>query len=124
MPRTQPHHRGRPSHVYNVLERTGLRKGFGGSKPWLYVGTGMWAFRIMRRFGDRREEILVSERLRPGERIVIANGVATIEGAPAPAPLGRRGRRRAAKRTRKAERSQTRREARAARRRRPAPAVD
>jgi hypothetical protein len=113
MPRTQAHHRGRPSHVYNVLERTGLRKGFGGSKPWLYVGTGMWAFRIMRRLGDRREEILISERLRPGERIVIANGVATIEGAPPPAPRRRRARRKAAKR----ERAQAKRDRRAAKRR-------
>jgi hypothetical protein len=112
MAKTQAHHRGRPSHAYNVLERTGLRRGFGGSKPWLYVGTGMWALRTMRRLGDRREEILISERLRPGERIVIANGAATVEGAPAPVPQRRRARRKAAKR----ERAQAKRERRAAKR--------
>jgi hypothetical protein len=63
-----------------TLERTGITKGlFGASKPWFYVGTGLWTLRTIRRLAERKPEILLSEALRPGERMTIANGVATIE---------------------------------------------
>ena len=62
-----------------MLERTGLRKGVGGNKAWFYVGTGLWTLRTVRRLAERQEEVLISERLEPGQRIVIANGRATID---------------------------------------------
>jgi hypothetical protein len=111
MPRTVAPRRRRPSHIYNSVERTGLRKGMGGSKPWLYVGTGLWALRIMRRLGERREELLIQERLRPGDRLIIANDRPTLDGAPAPTPRGRRAR----TQERKQQARQAKRDAKAAR---------
>jgi hypothetical protein len=85
--------------VLRLVERSGIRKGMNGSKGWFYVGTGLWTLRTVRRLAERNVELLVSEELKPGQRIVIANGKATIEGAPDPAPRGRRAR----KKLRKAE---------------------
>ncbi|HEY4376344.1 MAG TPA: hypothetical protein VGM93_04265 [Acidimicrobiales bacterium] len=62
------------------LERTGVRKGlFGESKAWLYIGTGLWTLRTIRRLAERKPEILLSEELKPGQRLIIANGRATID---------------------------------------------
>lgn len=72
-----------------TLERLGVSRGvFGASKGWFYVGTGLWTFRKLKSFGERKPELLMQERLRPGDRLVIANGVATIESA---APAARSG---------------------------------
>lgn len=81
--------------LLRTVERTGIRRGLGGSKGWFYLGTGLWTLRTVRRLAERRDEVLISEILRPGERMIIANGRATIEPAPdAPAPgSGRRARR-------------------------------
>lgn len=97
---------GSGSGPLRMLERTGLSKGLAGNRAWFYVGTGLWTLRTVRRLAERREEILISEQLRPGERIVIANGRATIDAGHGAAPVrrGRRGRR-AAKAAAKAERS-------------------
>ena len=62
-------------------ERVGLRKGFNGSKPWFYLGTGLWTLRTVRRLGERKSEILVSETLKPGQRIIVANGRVTVDEA-------------------------------------------
>ena len=102
--------------VLRLAERTGLRKGMSGSKGWFYVGTGLWTLRTVRRLAERKTEILVSERLAPGERIVIANGKATIEqaqeqGSPARSPQGERPTRR---KVRKADRKQADKAAKAA----------
>lgn len=73
-----------------MLQRTGIRRGvFGNSRGWLYVGAGVWTLRTVRRIAERKPEILISEELRPGERLMIANGRPTIEGAPVPAAQGR-----------------------------------
>lgn len=76
-------------------ERLGINRGlFGGSRSWLYVGTGLWTLRTVRRLAQRRPEILLSEELKPGQRIVIANGRATIDDAPVTPVAGGRRRRR------------------------------
>ena len=90
--------------LFRRAERAGLRKGFGGSKPWLYVGTGLWTLRTVRRLGERKPEILVSETLKPGQRVIIANGRATIDDGEGALPSGG-----SARRTRKAARRGTRR---------------
>ena len=101
--------------ILRTLERSGMRKGMGGSKGWFYVGTGLWTLRTVRRLAERKEEILISETLRPGQRIVIANGRATIEDAPqAAVPAGRRRRKAAAKAEAKAARQGSRRRRRRA----------
>jgi hypothetical protein len=69
--------------VFRTLERIGVtRGGVGASKGWFYVGTGLWTLRKVRALGERKTEVLMREPLRPGDRVVIANGVATIETAP------------------------------------------
>lgn len=79
--------------VFRMVERTGLRKGVAGSKGWFYVGTGLWTVRTLRRLAARNEELLISEELKPGQRIVITNERISVDGA----PKGRRARRRATK---------------------------
>jgi hypothetical protein len=80
--------------VLRTVERLGVNRGvFGGSKGWFYVGTGLWTLRKVRGLAQRQPEILLRETLRPGDRLTIANGVATIVSAPvAEAQLSRRGR--------------------------------
>lgn len=72
--------------LLRMAERAGIARGvFGTSKGWLYVGTGLWTLRTMRRLALRKPEILLSEELRPGDRLVIANGRATLDSVPAQA---------------------------------------
>ncbi len=106
------------SGLLGTLERLGISRGvFGNSKGWFYVGTGLWTLRTVRRMAERKVNVLVSEPLKPGQRMVIANGIATIEGEPEPyrgrrgvakggqvAPKGRRERKAVAKAARRAER--------------------
>ena len=77
------------------LEQTGIRRGlFGSSRAWLYVGTGLWTIRTMRRFAGRKTEVLISEELKPGQRIIIANDLATLDDRAEGGSSGRRRRRR------------------------------
>lgn len=70
------------------------RRGFRSSRGWFYIGTGLWTLRTIRRLAARKPEILLSEVLRPGERLMIANGRATIDSSPVQAPVGAAGNRR------------------------------
>lgn len=113
--------RGRPAGLLGTVERLGINRGvFGNSKGWFYVGTGLWTLRTVRRIAERKVNVLVSEPLKPGQRIVIANGTATIEGDPAPyrgkrgraksgqaTPKGRRERKAVAKAARRSQRRGT-----------------
>ncbi|MCB0971734.1 MAG: hypothetical protein KDA97_09520 [Acidimicrobiales bacterium] len=83
--------------LLRMAERTGMRKGLGGSKGWFYLGTGLWTVRTIRRLAADKEEILISETLKPGERIVISNAL-TPEGEALARPT-----RRQARKARKAE---------------------
>lgn len=83
--------------MLRTLERTGINRGLlgGGGKGWVYVGTGLWTLRTIRRMAERKPEVLVREELRPGERLVIANARPTLDALPAAdAGRGRRRRRR------------------------------
>ncbi len=89
--------RGRKANggVLRLLERTGTTKGLtGGSKGWFYVGAGLWTLRTVRRLAERKTEVLLSEELRPGDRLIIANGRATIDSVPASSADASGGRRR------------------------------
>ena len=93
--------------LLRVAERAGLRKGMAGSKGWVYVGSGLWTLRTVRRMAERKPEILVSETLKPGQRMIIANGRVTLDDGEAPtaagpAKPGRRGRKADAKASAKA----------------------
>jgi len=74
--------KGADGGLLRIAERAGVTRGlFGGSKGWAYLGTGLWTLRKVRQMGERKSEVLISETLGPGERIIIANGRATVEQA-------------------------------------------
>lgn len=77
---------------FATLQSIGISRGlFGGSRGWLYVGTGLWTVRTIRRMAERKPEVLIREELKPGQRITIANDVATLDGGELPVKRGRRG---------------------------------
>lgn len=83
--------------MLRTAERLGIARGvFGASKGWFYVGTGLWTLRTVRRMAERKPEILLSEELKPGQRVVVANARATLDQVPsgATATAGPRRRRR------------------------------
>jgi len=116
MARTKTVHHTPAAHIglLRRVETLGMRKGRGGSKTWLYVGTGLWTLRTVRRLAERREEILVSEPLRPGDRLIISNNRPTLgEAAPKP-PKGRRAKKRYRKAQAQAAKEQAKRDEKAA----------
>ncbi len=91
--------KGKGGGLLRTAERLGVNRGlFGGSKGWLYVGSGLWTLRTVRRMAGRKTEILVSEEIGPGDRLVIANGRATIDHGPAELATPSTGRRRSRRR--------------------------
>lgn len=118
MARTRTVHHSRQDHVGMLrrIEHLGMSRGRGGSRTWLYVGTGLWTLRTVRRLADRREEILISEPLRPGERLIIANNRPTLDSDPRPAkePKGRRAKKRYRKMQAEAAKEQAKRDKKAA----------
>jgi hypothetical protein len=60
--------------LMRLLFRNGFRKGvLGGSRPWLVVFGLAATVRMIQRINDRESEIVYSEKLEPGESIVIAH---------------------------------------------------
>ena len=65
--------------IVRILRRNGMRKGiFGGSRGWAAVAVGTWGYTTLRRLARREPELVLSEELKPGERIIISNGVPTL----------------------------------------------
>ena len=116
MARTKKVHHHAVAHVgvLRRIEHLGMQRGRGGNKAWLYVGTGLWTLRTVRRLADRREEILISEPLRPGERLIISNNRPTVEAAAAKPPKGRRAKKAHRKAEAKAAKEQAKRDEKAA----------
>lgn len=76
-----------------TIERIGISRGiFGSSKGWMYLGGSLWTLRTVRRMAQRKSEVLLREELAPGQRLIIANGRATLDEPPVAEP-GRRRRR-------------------------------
>ena len=116
MARTKKVHHHAVAHVgvLRRIEHLGMSRGRQGNKTWLYVGTGLWTLRTVRRLADRREEILISEPLRPGERLIISNNRPTIEATAPKPPKGRRAKRAHRKAEAQAAKEQAKRDAKAA----------
>jgi hypothetical protein len=112
--KTVHHHRQDRVGVLRRVEHLGMSNARKGSKVGLYVGTGLWTLRTIRRLADRREEILISEPLRPGDRIIIANNRPTIGTAAAKPPKGRRAKKAHRKAEKLAAKQQAKRDQKAA----------
>ena len=67
--------------MLEYLQRRGINRGlFGGRKGWFYVGIGVWGLRrLISLSRGGAPEILISEALKPGERMIIAAGRATLD---------------------------------------------
>jgi hypothetical protein len=66
--------------VVRILRRNGVRKGiFGGSRGWAAVAVGTWGYTTLKRMARREPELVFSEELKPGERIIISNNRATLD---------------------------------------------
>lgn len=73
----------------SYLRRNALRKGLlGGNPAWVVVGVMVWAPRVMRRLFGRTEELVSSERLKPGQFV-------RVEALPTPTRAQRKAARRA-----------------------------
>ena len=66
--------------LVRTLRRQGVRKGiFGGSRGWAAVAVGTWGYTTLKRIARREPELVFSEELKPGERIIISNNRATLD---------------------------------------------
>jgi len=55
-----------------LLRQRSIQRGlFGGSRGWMAIGVLVWLPRLWKRFAGRQEELLATERLRPGQSIQI-----------------------------------------------------
>ena len=55
--------------------RNGLRRGLlGGSRPWLIIGGVAAGIRILRKIAGSEPVVVFSEKLEPGDSLVIAHG--------------------------------------------------
>jgi hypothetical protein len=61
--------------LLRLLIRRGFQNGvIRGSRPWL-IGFGIaGAIRLIQRINDRERSVVFSEKLQPGETLVIAHG--------------------------------------------------
>jgi hypothetical protein len=61
------------------LRRTGFRKGMQGNRTWLALGLVIWGGQRLRKLATRDAEVIVREELKPGDRMIIANGRVTVD---------------------------------------------
>lgn len=53
------------------LVRIGFARGLGGSRAWLALGVTAGGLQMLRRMAKREPEVVYSEKLRPGQSLVI-----------------------------------------------------
>ncbi len=81
--------------IVNRIFRAGVRRGVGGSQPWMVVAVVAGTVRVLRRVASPKPEVVWRQAMRPGDRFEIAVS---------DAPPTRRQRRRAKGRAEKAAR--------------------
>jgi hypothetical protein len=60
--------------VLAFLQRMGMAKGvFGNSRAWTVIGVGAFGIRTLRKMARREPEVLLREKLGPGQRMEIIN---------------------------------------------------
>jgi hypothetical protein len=58
-----------------LLRRRALRRGpLGGSRPWTYLWGVLFVARMVRKLTKGKEEILLTEEIKPGETLIISGG--------------------------------------------------
>jgi hypothetical protein len=58
--------------MFELLRRNGLNRGFlGGSRPWMVIGGIAYGARMVRWLARRRQEVVFSQEIRPGERLLV-----------------------------------------------------
>jgi hypothetical protein len=66
--------------LVQMLRRQAVRKGvFGGNRVWTAVAIGTWGYTTLRRWARREPELVFSEELKPGQRIIISNDRPTLD---------------------------------------------
>jgi len=61
--------------VLGLAVRRGMTRGFlGGSRPWVIIGGIALGWRVLRRIAGNEPVVVFSERIEPGEALVIAHG--------------------------------------------------
>jgi len=66
---------GMTDRVLGLVLRRGVTRGFlGGSRPWLVIGGIAIGWRVLRRIAGNDPVVVFSERIEPGEALVIAQG--------------------------------------------------
>ena len=61
--------------LVRLLFRNGFRRGLmGGNRFWLVMFGIAGTIRLIQRINDRESEVVFSEKLEPGESLVIAHG--------------------------------------------------
>lgn len=69
-----------PGRIVTLLRRTGVRKGLlGGSRGWAAVAIGAWGYTKLKQLSHREPEVVFSEELKPGQRLIIANDRPTTD---------------------------------------------
>jgi hypothetical protein len=68
--------RGLVEKLYQRAVQRGVR---GSSRGWFAVAVATWAFRQARKLTSREEKVVLRERLKPGETLVITHRPETRE---------------------------------------------
>jgi len=66
--------------ILRILRKNGLRRGIlGGNRAWAAVAVGTWGYSQLKRLSQRSAEVVFSEELKPGQRIIISNDRTTVD---------------------------------------------
>jgi len=72
--------KAQPGRIVTYLRRAGTRRGFlGGSRAWMAVGVTTWGYTKLKQMAERKAEVVFSEELKPGQRIIISNNRPTVD---------------------------------------------
>ncbi len=72
--------KARPGRIVTLLRRNGFRRGIlGGSRGWAAMAIATWGYTKLKGLAERDAEVVFSEELKPGQRLVISNDRPTVD---------------------------------------------
>ncbi len=72
--------KAQPGRGITYLRRTATRKGiFGGSRAWVAVSVATWGYTKLKSMAERKAEVVFSEEIQPGQRVIISNDRPTVD---------------------------------------------